>query len=274
VTNAAPTPRPAASKVWLDPCNLALLAAVLGIDYGLKRFASQASAGELDFLLAPTAAWVHLLTGHTFVAESGAGYFSHETLVVIAPACAGMNFAIIAFTALVAGYLPQFRAKAAKLGWVFGAGMLAYGVTVFTNGARIALGLAIGRHGALSETLSAGALHRLIGISVYLSALLALSGSVSWALRRKSTPLAPVLGTYLAVTIVTPVLGGASASRVFCQHAGVVLGLTALAAAVLWLPHRAYAVAFIRWVQGAPGNARFPFGLGRARRDRERPLPG
>jgi exosortase K len=250
------------------------MATVLGLDYALKRFASHASAAELDFLLAPTAACVQLLTGYSFVAERGAGYFSRETLVMILPACAGVNFAVIAFTTLAACFLPRFRSWRAKLGGTIGAGMLAYGATVSANGTRIALGLAIGRHGPFAPMMPAAALHRVVGVVVYLTALLALSAVVGRVLRAKATPVALPLSAYLAVTLATPFLGGASASRLFCRHAGVVLGLTALAAAVVWLPHKAYAVAFTRWIRRAKRRARLPRGLGRARRDRERPLPG
>lgn len=225
-------------RVWDASAVLSVLAA----DYGLKTFASHAGARGLAWLLAPTAALVSHATGHAFVAEAGAGYVSRELFVVIAPVCSGVNFMIIAFTALACGFFTSFVTPAHKYAWLAACAAFAYCLTIGANSLRILAALAVGRcdwHGLLSPASA----HRALGIAVYLACLL---GSVALAKRlvrrldrtprvaeRFSLVWVP-LASYVAVTVVTPLLRGAS-SRAFFEHAIMIMGAAGFAMLVLWL---------------------------------------
>jgi exosortase K len=265
--------------------------AVLGADYAVKHFASHAGARELAPLLAPTAALVTRLSGHAFVAESGAGYVSRELCVVIAPACSGINFAIVAFTALALGFVTRFPTARGKVLWLAAAAPLAYLTTVGVNTLRICLALALGHELAAAGVLSARDAHRALGVVVYLGCLLGLCALVHRAFghrplgtRARATPrdrparhwLLVPLGSYLAVTVLTPLLNG-RAHGAFWTHAAVVGGAAGFVMAVLWLlPHIAASTerAPDRVVSRPVGSARVRFGVDVPERGRERSLPG
>lgn len=257
-------------KLW----TLAVAAPVLGSDYAFKRFCSQASASELDFLLAPSAALVERLTGHVFVAERGAGYLSREAHVIIAPACSGANFAIIAFTSLALGFVGRFSSRLAALAWLGVAAVAAYAVTLVANGARISLALTLERAPALTETLSAGAIHRGVGVAIYLGTLVALYLAAERAFGQRTVNVRLPLACYLAVTLVTPLLGGAYHCREFISHAVVVLGATTCAGAVLWGVYRADEREVTRMGAGDDRNARVRRRMALHRCGGERALPG
>jgi len=246
----------------------ACIALVLAADYAFKRFCSQASATDLDFLLRPTAALVQLLTGHAFVAERGAGYFSRELLLVIAPACAGHNFSIVLFTALALVFVGRWPGARRKLAWLAASAALAVGAGIVTNSVRIALAVVLREH----HVLAGHEAHRALGVAVYLGALFVIFAGTFSALGGHGAKWALPFGIYLAVTLVTPLLGGAHAEGAFWHHAAVVFGATTLAGAMLWLWH-SDATAFGRRKKRGVGDTRVPGGVGGARRGGERSLP-
>jgi exosortase K len=258
---------------------------VLGTDYGLKSFASHAGAHELAPLLAPTAALVTRVSGHAFHAESGAGYVSRELGVVIAPACSGINFAIVAFTALALGFVTRFATARGKALWLCAAAPLAYAATVSVNTLRICLALAVGHELAAPGVLSAQDAHRALGVCVYLGCLLGLCALVDLALGRRTRAgarnsaaryaLLVPLGSYVAVTVLTPLLHG-EARGAFWTHAAVVGGAAGFVIAVLWLTPRIAASKRSpgRVVSRTMGPAGVRFGLDMPERGGERSLPG
>jgi exosortase K len=259
---------------WLAPWTLGLAALVLGFDYAFKRFCSQASATELDFFLAPSAALVHVVTGHDFVAESGAGYVSREAHVIIAPACSGANFAIIAFTSLALGFLGRFASRLASLAWLAVAAATAYAVTLVANAARISLALSLEHSHALGASFSSGAVHRAVGVAIYLGALVALYLVAERAFGRRDADVRIPLACYVAVTLATPLLGGAGLCPEFISHATVVLGATTLAGVVLWGLYRADDRAVTRTLAGYRRDPRVHGGVAARGRRGERSLPG
>ncbi|HWP08313.1 MAG TPA: exosortase K [Polyangiaceae bacterium] len=261
-------------RAWLAPWPLALAALVLGGDYAFKRFCSQASASELDFLLAPTAALVHLVTGYDFVRESGAGHVSREAHVIIAPACSGANFAIVAFTSLALGFACRFASRLASLAWLAVAAGAAYAVTLVANAARISLGLAFEQGHALRGWFSAGAVHRAVGVAIYLGALVAIYLGTERVLGRRAENVRFPLACYVAVTLATPLLGGAYHCPEFISHAAVVLGATSLAGVVLWGLHRADDRAGTRTLAGDGRDTHVPGRVAARGRRSERSLPG
>jgi exosortase K len=144
---------------------------VLGLAYSLKRHYSLASAGDLEWVLGPTARVTAVLTGSTFVAERGVGYLSQDLQTAIVPACAGVNFLIVAFCTLGFGFVGSFRTGRAKMLWVPASLALAYAATVVVNGTRVALGITVHRWTAPHGVLSPAEAHRMLGIAVYLVAL-------------------------------------------------------------------------------------------------------
>jgi exosortase K len=209
---------------------------VLGLGLAAKRFYAGAGADELRFVLEPTAALVEGLTGERFEREAGVGWVSRELAFAIAPACAGINYLVIAFWLLVLGFAARVRTSLGRAAFALGAAALAFGATLLVNALRIALSieLAAWPHPAW---LSPAASHRALGVAVYLGSLWALGfgGERALALRRATwqralLPLAP----YLGVTLLLPALNGAAVRAGFAEHARAVLGVSlALTAAAL-----------------------------------------
>jgi exosortase K len=204
------------------------LAAGAAFAYGVKSFYAEASADELRFVLAPTAALVELLTGARFELEPGSGYLSRELRYLIAPACAGLNFAIAAFATLVLGFAPRIRGARAKAAWLPAAAALAYLTTLLVNAARIALDLAL-RGAALPPWFTHAQAHRLEGVAVYLGSLWALYAAVDrcfgWKAARWRVVLVP-LSAYLSVALLVPFLNGAHARLEFWTHAREVFAVS------------------------------------------------
>jgi len=259
---------------WLAPSSLAVAALVLGVDYAFKRFCSHASASELDFLLAPSTALVELVTGHAFVAERGAGYISRDAHLIIAPACSGANFAVVAFTSLALGFVGRFSSRGTRAAWLVGAAGIAYAVTLVANAARISLALTLERGHALAGWLSAGATHRAVGVAIYLGALVATYLAVERALGKRALDVRLPLGCYVAVTLATQLLGGAYRYPEFNLHAAVVLGATTLAGVVLWGMYRADDREVTRTVGGDDRDARVRHRMAGRRCRGECALPG
>jgi len=145
-----------------------------------KQFYRGASADELQWLLAPVARLAGFVTRTHFAYDSQLGWVSRDARFIIAPVCAGLNFALAAFLALSLGWLPAMRRPrdaAARLALAAG---LAYIATIVVDAARIALAL---------ETRADGAAHEALGVAVYLGALCALY-AVAVRGRRKDSHVA------------------------------------------------------------------------------------
>jgi exosortase K len=205
--------------------NAALLAAGLAAVCWSKAAYSRAGASELDFLLAPTARGVELLTGLAFAKEAGAGYVNLELGVAIAPACSGTNFLIVAFAALLVGFVPRCGTLPRKLAWFGASAVFAFFATIVVNTLRITLSLGERALGP-SLWLSPGAAHRAVGVVVYLGCLLALYAAVERGFRGgpgRAASFAVPLACYLGVTLLVPLLRGAAARPDYATHASVVL---------------------------------------------------
>ncbi len=134
-----------------------------------KQYFRDATAGDLGWLLAPTATCVSAVTGSHFVAEAGVGYTDRAVGFEIAPVCAGLQFMLAAILALVIGWLPgmvTWRTMARRLA---AAVVAAYAATIVVNTLRIAIAIRLHAHHLGGEDL-----HRLEGVIVYLGGLCAL----------------------------------------------------------------------------------------------------
>jgi exosortase K len=215
--------------------SLALTAA-----YVLKRMYSTAGADALGFILTPSCWVATALGGPGFVYESGAGYLSHEPRIVVGPACAGMNFLIVA---LLASYFSGARhlRGVRRVGWLAASALLAYVATLFTNGVRIAAASALLQADVYTDVITKPRLHLALGVVLYCCTLLAGCAVIERTLSgRRVLRTAPLLW-YLAIVLLVPMLNAAwrgDPAR-FVEHALLTLGLCAAVAVPWWLGGRA-----------------------------------
>jgi exosortase K len=200
----------------------AVLLVALGAAFALKRFYATASADDLRFILAPTTWLVEVAGGHRFDWTSG-GYLSAELRFLIAPVCAGVNFLVVAFTALVLGFVRPARPawQNAALLLAFAAGALA--TTLLANALRILIAIPLWTHRVSLGGLTGARLHELVGVVVFLGMLLLLHLAAHRFARlpvRLWVPLLP----YAGVVVVIPLLRGGSQRPGFWGHAGLVAG--------------------------------------------------
>jgi exosortase K len=182
---------------------------VLVCAFTLKLYYSAASANQLRWILAPTAALVELGSGASFEFESHAGYLSSDRSFLIASSCAGVNFLITAFLMLSMRRLLRDRSKKIAWGFIPTTLMIAYLVTIVANTARITIALRLQKMPAEGGWLSPDQLHRLEGIFVYFGFLLLLfvisekmeSEKTSGLLRQFFFPLVVYYSTMLGIPL-------------------------------------------------------------------------
>lgn len=225
------------SLPWLS-WGLTMLAA-----YGLKRYYSRASAEDLAWILAPTARAVGWLRGETLTFIPEAGWAAPDGSYVIAPACAGVNFLILAFTLSGLGFTHRLSSPGRRLAWGLGSLVGAWAVTIAVNTLRIVAAVALYRSGP-PPGLTAEQAHRLLGAVVYLGALWALFTALDGLTAPGSphasfTAAALVAGLYLGMTVATPLLNGALRRQPgFAGHAMMVTLVTVTALGLLFLARR------------------------------------
>ena len=137
----------------------------------LKHHYSLASADQLNWILAPTAKLVAWLTPAHPVYESGAGYVDFALGIIVAPACAGINFMIIAFGLAALCCMTGISRPTTLLICLIASLCCAYGYTLLVNAVRIGLSMMLYRADIYGQWLTVRRLHRLVGIGLYLGAL-------------------------------------------------------------------------------------------------------
>lgn len=234
-----PMPRPTPART---AAALVAFAAAAGAAYAMKRFYSTASAADLRFVLGPTTWLVERCGGYRF-AFGPRGYESAELRYLIAPACAGVNFLVVAFSALVLGLVRPWRPAAHNTGILIAAAAAAYASTLLANALRILVAIPLWTHRASWGPLTPERLHEVVGVVIFLGTLSALwlvVRRVAVAPARASLALVP----YAGVMLVAPLLRGGWRQPAFWEHAAIVAGTVALAVA---------ASALIRAVAASPG---------------------
>jgi exosortase K len=217
--------------------------------WGLKYHYSRAGSEALVWVLAPTAGLVELISGTQFENEAHTGFVSQGNRIVIAPACAGINFLIIAFCMGAFSGLHAFERHRSKLYWL-GTGLLsAYLLTIFVNTIRIIVSIYSYNADIQLGWLTAPRIHRLEGIVIYfffLSLFYMIINNVIYRLCSKAASKKPAVGQsdfvksnyfdrvcagltplcwYGLVTLGVPLLNGAlqeNATR-FAEHSIMVL---------------------------------------------------
>jgi exosortase K len=139
----------------------------LAFAYLMKRWYSSATPEDLQFVLAPTARIVGMIWRTRFDFVAGYGYLSRSLSFGIVPACAGINFLIMAVGAFGCGILPQ--AKNRPL-WLAGGLIGSYLLTIAANSVRIAFAIFLQQH---PVNFDHAQLHRIEGSLVYLVFLFA-----------------------------------------------------------------------------------------------------
>ncbi len=152
---------------WFDAVVLGCVSAAA---YAVKSHYSTASADELRWALAPTTRLVEMITGVHFAFERGAGFVSDSRHLVIAPACAGVNFFVIALLSLSFGFVSELETKGRKVAFALGAGLAAYAAMLAVNAARISLHVLLTAHVRFLDPCREQA-HRVEGVVIYLVAL-------------------------------------------------------------------------------------------------------
>ena len=200
-----------ANRWRIASCIAALTVVVVG-----KEWYRDASANDLRFILAPTAQLVSWITSHDFVYESGQGWMNTDVMFVIAPACAGINFALAAFLALTLGALAGMTSWQATAKRIALAVVLAYVGTLVVNTTRISIAVELHR----------ADIHRAQGIVIYLAGLCglyALARAIEGRKLQTIKWLAVPLGAYVLITLVMPLANGAARRDDFVRHATAVL---------------------------------------------------
>jgi exosortase K len=209
---------------------IAAVAVALAVVVVGKQLYRDATPADLRGILAPTAQLVSWITGHDFLYEAGQGWINLDVMFVIAPACAGVNFALAAFLALVLGSLSGMTSARTTASRLARAALVAYAATLVVNTVRIAI--AVHMHRA--------DLHRVEGIVVYLGGLVGLyalaraadTSKTSGRKSRTSTWFAIPLGAYLLITLVMPIANGAATRDDFVRHATTVLAVCFVVVAI------------------------------------------
>jgi exosortase K len=213
----------------------------------VKLYYSTTGVNQLRWILAPTTAFVELVSGSRFEFESNAGYMSSDRSFVIAASCAGVNFLITSFLMLALGKLWRDRSQDTSWRFIPCAALCAYLATLVANTVRISTALQLRGMNHELGWLSPNQLHRFEGIFIYFGFLLLLfmvseklSANIapgwenaSGLLRR---PFCPLL-FYYATTLGIPIANGAYRQGAdFWEHSLFVL-LTPL---ILILPLAAF----------------------------------
>lgn len=169
----------------------------LGVAFGIKALYSRAGADQLGWVLQPSCWLAELLGPLEFSPEPGAGFISHAAHMVVGPACAGVNFFVVATLALYFGSQGRFASARDLALWLAISVGGAYVATVATNALRIDLAARLYAVELDVPWLTKARVHRLLGLVLYSAALLVLCA------------LAGRLGAMLAATRVpTPSRSG------------------------------------------------------------------
>ena len=156
--------------------------AALFIAVGFKYHYSRAPSDRLGWILSPTAGVVEFMSGIEFEKEDGAGFVSRKHRLIIAPACAGVNFLIIAFSMASFSGIHRFKSFGNKTFWLAVSALGAYVWTIAVNAGRIAGSIYMGTAKIHIPWLAPGQLHRIEGIAIYFFALCLFYGALETAL--------------------------------------------------------------------------------------------
>jgi exosortase K len=141
------------------------LAAFLAV--ALKYHYSEARSEDLAWILRPTTGLVEWISGIPFEEEAHTGFVSYARRVLIASACAGVNFFIVAFCMAAFSGLHRIQRQSLKWLWLVASLASAYGLTVLVNAVRIIVSIYSYDADIYSAWLTPQRMHRLEGVIIY-----------------------------------------------------------------------------------------------------------
>jgi exosortase K len=217
---------------------------------GLKYHYSTAGAEGLCWMLTPVARLVALLSGIDFHWVLRAGYVNNSHEVVIAPACAGINFMIICFATFYFTFIARLQRTRTKWSWLGLSLAAAYLLTLFTNTIRIIVAICLYGAPIYFGWVTPGRVHQLTGTLIYVCFLVAIFLAMERMMRRyvpsaaiepmtaaprgERSPSMARLGQipfawYALITIFIPLVNGAFRRNglLYAEHAALVM-VTAL----------------------------------------------
>ncbi len=227
-----------------------LVAVLLAL--AVKQHYSGARPEDLHWILKPTAGLVSLISGESFVYEAGAGYVCPARKVIIAPACAGVNFMLMAFGMAVFAGLHHMRGKWFCFAWLVFGLLAAYLLTLAVNALRITVSIHTFASGLFFGGVRWEQIHRMEGVVIYFFFQYLFYSMIQKGFQRCATNKTggkpancPVLAGgrfhlretvakgmmpccwYLSVTLAVPFFNGAAGryGNLFYEHAVMVLDL-------------------------------------------------
>jgi exosortase K len=223
----------------------------------LKYHYSVADAEALLWMLSPVARLVGFFSTIQFQWELYSGFVSLSHEIRIAPACAGINFMIICFSALFFPLVHRLPGRTVKISWLWLSLAVAYLATLLTNTARILISIELYGASIYGEWITPERIHRLTGTAIFLVVLVIVyltaerltssppvSGPLTKEKNRLFSPavlIAP-LACYVTVTVVVPLLNGAYGRHgsPSAEHLLPVIGLSLTVLFVFALPGLLY----------------------------------
>ncbi len=217
----------------------------LMIIFGIKYYYSKAGSNELEWILAPTAWWVRIISGIPFEREPDVGYINHQFRFIIAPSCSGVQFMIISFATLIYSYVHRMKTLRRGFGWLTFSLGASYLFTILVNGVRIMIAIHLPIYlyeiNIHYEWITPEKLHTLIGIVVYFTSLFLiyhiagyLSMKIAGMDERTPDSMIPPLFWYFAIALGIPFLNRAyeNNGRNFVEYA---LLMIAVCSAIMFL---------------------------------------
>lgn len=230
------------------------------ICFGLKYYYSKAGSDELEWILAPTAWWVKVLSGVPFERDPHLGFVNHALQFIIAPSCSGINFMIITFSTLLFSFLHRMGTVMGRLLWLAISLGLAYVLTVLVNGFRIILSIWFLGLDIYNGWITPERVHMLEGTVIYFVSLFVIY-SIAGEITKHFTPgtgkshgfkwISPLFW-YLSVTLGVPLMTRAyrNDGMQFMEHSILIIAvcLTAiLLFCLILLLQKAFKNKFLRY---------------------------
>jgi exosortase K len=208
----------------------------LTIAWGLKYQYSNSNSDSLLWILEPTASLVGVTGDMRFEKVIGIGYIDHESGIIIAPSCSGVNFMIIVFCLSAYTGLKKIKTTSSQLMWVIISLAGAYIYTLIVNVFRINLSIYSIKTDFLQALFSGETVHLIEGVLVYFISLIFYNSLLSRItdtayiintkkpyvfIRRSILPLS----LYLFFTLLVPVFnhGGLPWNNGFSRYTFIVL---------------------------------------------------
>jgi exosortase K len=235
---------------------LPVVLSVLAAAYLLKAFYSQASSEDLIWITGPVAYFAEMFSSLKFVHETGYGWIDFDQQVVIAPACAGVNFMIISFCLSAFQLTGRTRSFVGILALLLSAACCSYALTIFANVLRILLSAFFFKVEFYFSWATPAAVHRLVGTCVFYLLLFAYSRGISACLKRRAPECRPAekqkplygrvmflmpLFWYLTFSVAVPLANRSFRinPELFLRHAFSVGAATSLLTLLLFIGCRA-----------------------------------